>query len=209
MQKVVSDHTSKYSQWTPIQVDGHDNATKTTAEDDLDVVWTRTSDIVLTQRDKKVITNHQCLTDKHINFAQRIIHQQFSVLSGLQLTVLQQNPFQGKKDNYLQIIHIRSNHWVLISSTKGKVVNVYDSLYTSLDEKTAKVIQNLLKCSLFNIKMIPVQKQVGITDCALFAIAFATAKALGRDPSKEVFDQGRMRTHLIECFENKIMESFP
>ena len=71
------DHASKYSQWIPIQVDDHDSAT-TIAEDDLDVVWTRTSGIVLTQRDEKVITDHRCLTDKHINFA-RIIHQQFSV----------------------------------------------------------------------------------------------------------------------------------
>ena len=174
-----------------------------------DSVWTEVLDIMLTERDKQVITNGQNLTDKHINYSQRLIHQQFKMFSGLQLTVLQQKPFKGEKCNYMQIVHIRGNHWILVSSTEGKAVNVYDSLYALLDKEFTEMIQTLLKCSSNDINMIPVQRKIGINDCGLFAIAFATAIAFDRDPRKEVFDQKRMRDHLIQCFENMKMECFP
>ena len=45
-------HPSKDSQLSPIQVDEHDNTTKSTAGDNLDVVWTRTSDTSLCKRIK-------------------------------------------------------------------------------------------------------------------------------------------------------------
>jgi hypothetical protein len=57
--------------------------------------------------------------------------------------------------------------------------------------------------------MVPVQKQVDVQDCGLFAIANATAIAFGRDPGTETFQQALMRNHLIACFKQKKMEPFP
>ena len=48
----------------------------------------------------------------------------------------------------------------------------------------------------------PVQSQIGGNDCELFAIAFAVSICFGMNPSKEIFDQEKMRSNLIQCFEN-------
>ena len=49
----------------------------------------------------------------------------------------------------------------------------------------------------------------GTYDCRLFAIAFATAIAMGRRPEDFQFDQNKMRRHLWHCFEKRRMEMFP
>ena len=53
-----------------------------------------------------------------------------------------------------------------------------------------------------------VQKQVGFTDCELFAIAFATDLAFGKT-SKFEFQQSSLRPHLKACFEVKCIHIFP
>ena len=103
----------------------------------------------------------------HINFAQKLINQ----------------PFQGSTRNALL------DHWIVAASHKAKVVHVYDSAFSSLDQTSAATVQNLFRCSLINISMVPTQKQLGGSDCGLFAIANATAIAFGRDPSKELYQQ--------------------
>ena len=45
-----------------------------------------------------------------------------------------------------------------------------------------------------------VHMQAGGCDCGLFAIAFATALSLGKHPGQYLFDQGKMRRHLWNCF---------
>ena len=47
------------------------------------------------------------------------------------------------------------------------------------------------------------------TDCGVFAIAYAFELALGNDPSLFVFDQSKMREHLLTCFENRYVSLFP
>ena len=44
--------------------------------------------------------------------------------------------------------------------------------------------------------------QYGSADCGLFAIAFATAIALGISPEYIHFQQGEMRQHLLTCLSN-------
>ena len=51
------------------------------------------------------------------------------------------------------------------------------------------------------------QKQKGVTDCGLFAIANATAIAHGKNPTQ--FKQDFMRAHLLDCFDQKHMSLFP
>jgi hypothetical protein len=95
------------------------------------------------------------------------------------------------------------------ASQKSKTVQVYDSIYSALDQTLGATVKTLFSCNLRNINMVPVQKQVDVQDCGLFAIANATAIAFGRDPGTETFQQALMRNHLIACFKQKKMEPFP
>ena len=51
--------------------------------------------------------------------------------------------------------------------------------------------------------------QVGSCDCGLFAVAFATAVAHGKDPLQCTFDQSHMRQHLHKCLSRKRLTPFP
>ena len=51
--------------------------------------WLRCQDIVLTYRDRHILTDGELLEDQHLNFAQRLIKMQFPLINGLRLTVLQ------------------------------------------------------------------------------------------------------------------------
>jgi len=50
------------------------------------------------------------------------------------------------------------------------------------------------------LKFAHCQKQVGGADCGLFTIAFATAIAFGKPPSKLKLVQQELRSHLVNCF---------
>ena len=50
---------------------------------------------------------------------------------------------------------------------------------------------------------------MGTYDCGLFAVAFATAEAHGRDPNACNFDQTAMRRHLYNCLSTGKLSPFP
>ena len=50
--------------------------------------WLKSLDLM--QNDKLTLEANQCLNDKHILAAHKILHQQFDKLHGLQLTLLEQ-----------------------------------------------------------------------------------------------------------------------
>ena len=80
-------------------------------------------------------------------------------------------------------------------------VNVYDSLYDSVDEKNLKIIQQLF--GVKEVRVVPVQKQQGFNDCGLFAIAYAVylakKKKKKHNPEKAYFHQSQIRSHLFNC----------
>ena len=61
-------------------------------------------------------------------------------------------------------------------------------------------------CKEIDLQFVNVQMQYGGADCGLFAIAFATALALGHAPH---FQQNLMRQHLRECLEHGVITMFP
>ena len=95
------------------------------------------------------------------------------------------------------------------TSNKGKVATVYDSLYASLDQATAVMVQKKFHCSPCNIKLIPSQKQDGSVDCGLFAIANATAIASGQSSRNLHHCQMQMREHLERRLHQKKLTLFP
>ena len=80
---------------------------------------------------------------------------------------------------------------------------VYDSLYSSagtcLETQIASLIQT--EEPEISLKFVDVPVQAGTYDCGLFAVAFATALALGIRPKECQFNQPEMRKHLFKCLE--------
>ena len=174
--------------------------------------WVRLDGISLKYSDKKAILEGHELHDLHIDICQKLLKYQYPGLKGLFSTL---KPFHGHEawvDCYIQLYHSRGNHWITLSTVgckKGEI-NIYDSLYDNIDEVTGCEVESVfpgIKCVLQ-----PVQKQRGIKDCGLFALAYATHLATGKDPKKLLhikFDQEKLRFHLISCFEQKKIIEFP
>ncbi len=76
-------------------------------------------------------------------------------------------------------------------------------MYSELDPDTEKVVFNLF--GTVKLNFVNVQKQKGGSDCGLFAIAISN----GLNPSRIIFDQAAMRSHLVTCLNNKKMTLFP
>ena len=106
------------------------------------------------------------------------------------------------------MIHSRGNHWILASNIgcANGDVNIYDSVYSSVDKATIAIITQLFQSSA--VKMVKSPKQKGGTDCSVFAIARATALAHGI-LNVSSFDQSAMRQHLVNCFKDHLMTLFP
>ena len=104
-------------------------------------------------------------------------------------------------------------HWVTISTigcTTGEV-NVFDSLPPAPTTDMINQIAAIL-CTpkdTIRVRYIDVPMQEGYSDCGLFAIAFATALAYGKQPGRCFFDQGTMRVHLVKCLQEQNMTEFP
>ena len=59
------------------------------------------------------------------------------------------------------------------------------------------------------VKYMDTQTQCRSTDCGIFAIAFATALANGKQPGGLRFEQPQMRKHLMHCLETQCLSGFP
>ena len=115
----------------------------------------------------------------------------------------------------LGIQSLSANHWIT-SSYVDECVQIYDSLPSSLsanvEEQLARIYGKLDKSKEdrgLTLHHLPVQQQSGITDCGVFAVAFAYHAAIGDDLKTITFDQGQLRKHLLHCFEKKELSRFP
>ena len=170
-------------------------------------MWVKCGKISLSKSQRQDIERGDWLDDYHINFAQNLIKIQFNI-EGLQLTLLQKSCVPTV--NQLQIVHTRGNHWIVASTILSSpgVVTVYDTLYDTVDSDTGDVILNLFGGNL-KINMATIQKQRGASDCGVFSIANAVQLAKKSDPAKISYIQWKMRSHLIKCFSQSKLTSFP
>ena len=61
-----------------------------------------------------------------------------------------------------------------------------------------------------SIKIPEVMKQNNSIDCGLYAIAFVTSYCFRQKLCFElIFDSNKLRSHLLECFENNRISEFP
>ena len=175
-------------------------------------VWVRVSGLVLYKYDHDRLSGGLELTDMHINASQRLLKSQFPKFQGLSST-LSPTHIHNWTDNYIQVLHCRSNHWITISTVgcNHDEINIYDSLYANVDNATKDIIEKIFASSTITISLPPVQRQIGVKDCGLFAVAFATYLAFGNDYrllSSTQFKQHNLRSHMIACLENGSMTQF-
>ena len=90
-------------------------------------------------------------------------------------------------------------------------VIVYDSLYDNINTHTQHLITRLLKSAHSPIKcaIATTQRQTGVKDCGLFAIAAATSFCFGECPSERRYEQSMMRGHFRQCLARGEMTPFP
>ena len=118
--------------------------------------------------------------------------------------------------NYFQL-HVGTNHWICISCNpynSRPTIRVMDSLglLMELNSTTILQISQLVNTNknFFNVEKLAVQQQVGISDCGLFAIAFAVETCLMDNNVEMVyFNQLEMRNHLCICLEKGKITPFP
>ena len=150
--------------------------------------WLQAGSHKLTLYDQMILINKTELSDRHINFSQYLLHNQFPAIKGFGLTLLQEKPLTAKLPNgSVQIIHnSRRYHWLVASTIncyRGEV-KIYDSVYTIPDAEVRRIVKNIFHTARNpSFVMIKMQKQKGHVDCGVFAIAIATSLAYGIDPA--------------------------
>ena len=178
-------------------------------------MWVKNELYSLTHNDQKVVTSRSgWLTDEVISAAQMIMLQYFPSMSGLQPPTLQKVfAFQVHSGEFVQIIHIRNNHWCVVSTVgcESGVVNVYDSLYTSVSDKTIHLIASMVSSSSskLEIRMMDVAKQLNSSDCGVLAIAYAFDICNRLNPCEVQFEHKKIRQHLAQCLETCQLSRFP
>ena len=72
-------------------------------------------------------------------------------------------------------------------------------------------IRQIFSCdnSVPNFEQIKCYEQVRSTDCGLFAIAYVKGILNGNNVYDLIYDQTKMREHLIACFEQRKITTFP
>ena len=176
-------------------------------------LWVICNGYRLYNKDKQQLLNGKELTDKHINSACALLREQYPEIGGIQLTLYQQCDRALKQPKHaIQILHIQPNHWAVISTLgcEENIIEYYDSLFTNMSLSTKAIITKLLQPNeSITVRMKNVAKQLGTTECGLYAIAYCISLVNRQDPCKVVYDQREMRDHLISCFENKKLTLFP
>ena len=102
----------------------------------------------------------------------------------------------------IQIIHSNVHHWILLSSFNGEV-KIFDSLNTNPTIETLQQIKQLFSPdNTFPLyQLSPCHKQLSTTDFGVFAIAYSIDILSGNNRSKIIYDQSKLRQHLVNCFE--------
>ena len=181
-------------------------------------VWVQFQRSVLTVKDKQIIEEGHRLTDKHINFAQRLISSQFPHIGGLQSTLLQDRYYCFPHQSIQAVFCKKREHWIVASNmltTDSHTVNVYDSMFDELDQEASTLIQQIFYSNSYcnnsgiKINMRSLQKQDGYADCGVFAVAVLTSLAYKEEPSSILYDQTKLREHLVQCFTAKLITLFP
>ena len=159
--------------------------------------------------DHDILLNGEELEDQHISAAINILQKDYPIIiqppSVFHATGFEYCPFET-----LEVVHNGAQHWVLLSSMNG-TISIYDSLNMKPTDVLLKQITQLFSPddTLPQFKQHHCHKQLGATDCGVFAIAYAIDVLHGNSPQHIRYDQNKMREHLISCLESGRFSLFP
>ena len=180
-----------------------------------EVYWVQ--ELGLKSEEKHILSTGEWLSDIHVAAANKLLKEQYPHQNGLQdtLALAELCRFRSSPTDFIQIVNISRSHWVCVSNVFSSpgVVEVFDSMpaYSTTLSGLKRQVAAILKTSekSFDLYHVDVQRQVGGSDCCLFAIAFAASLCVRKDPHTERYAQAEMRQHLARCFEEKKITSFP
>ena len=109
---------------------------------------------------------------------------------------------------------VNNSHWITVSNMPFKKESNYDSLTPgSISDSLVHVVCSSFKCNsktdTLHFDIMDVQWQRNDYDCGVFAIAYAMELAHGGDPALYNWDCTSMRSHLVNCLEQRKLDSFP
>ena len=173
----------------------------------------------LVTEDRIILEGVSWLNDSIIQAAQDLIKKETD-LDGLQTPLCGIN-FQFKPVNFrvgfVQILHVNSNHWIVVSNklidaVRKDDVYIYDSLVprtigSSVIKQVCCLMKSPAKKISFNV--VDVMRQRNSYDCGLHAVAAATDIVFRKDPAKSQWDLQKLRPHLIHCLKRHKMTPFP
>lgn len=161
------------------------------------------------------------LFDEHRDHAQALLADDFPNIGSLQSTCIYAvescTNAINRSESFIQILNVGGCHWVTVSNIRCPVdtLNVYDSMDFKLNipdrEKFLDQLSAMMKTpnSSFTVVRPQIQKQVGGSDCGLFAVAIATSLCFGDEPQGHFYYQYKMRDHLTSCYLTGKMGQFP
>ena len=162
------------------------------------------------------ISRAAMLTDRHIQMAQELLHQQFPHIEGLlSPSISTARQFPVMRQEFVQVLHTGGLHWVCVSNigcTSANNIKLYDSLYSGISPQVEEQIASLLfvdTADYINVFIPPVDQQTNGTDCGVFAIAFATALCHNLNPASLKFNRRMIRQHLWNSLQNGKIAMFP
>ena len=162
----------------------------------------------LTDNDRKILNDGGLLTDRHMDACLNVLSKQFPEMPDPQtpLKAQQLGSLKAAHDKSM-FFHNFSGHWALSHLSSG-VIALFDSLQPK--ELDPNLREQML--SLYGKRKVQrpyVQHQKGIKDCGCFAIAFCVSLLYGEAPSSLLFDQKKMREHILSCLTQKYFLPFP
>ena len=179
-------------------------------------IWLKIEGASLYDEDKAILLSTQWLDDRIVNAAQELLKKQ-SNLKGFQCTLYGQKMARYShvhgRESFVQVVNVRNTHWLTVSNVgcDASTVTVYDSLPATVGHHIKKHICHFWKCEgkQATFQVANMQRQPNPFDCGLFALASATDLTYGNNPITSKYEVGKMRPHLLQCFEDGKMNPFP
>eukprot|EP00794_Sanderia_malayensis_P008388 gene8388-9286_t len=156
------------------------------------------------------------LTDQLLDAAQHLIRVKGLGIAGpYNITAMTHHRnimIEQAREQAIQCHNI-GHHWVTSSTISGSII-VYESFSTNLNEALKRQLVHMCRYMSKDdgqpdVTVVLQQKQKGGSDCDLFAIANAVTLSSGVDPGSVVWEQNKMRPHLLKGYEKQKISMFP
>ena len=152
------------------------------------------------------------LHDSEIHAGQILLKEEFPHVDGLQDPAIRGELVLPAAYEFVQVVNV-GRHWACISTIgcQTGTIKVFDSLYRKPNSILLDHAFRMVVCPQDTVTFLneKVQRQLGSSDCGLFALAFATDLCHGLDPSTQSYNQKDIRQHYVHCLESRRMTPFP